>query len=83
MLDDHHDLVHEFPEHRDTIHTLKVSNGHFARLFQDYQLVDKEIRRIEQEIETVSDQYAETLKVKRLSLKDQLFEMIRKHEAAA
>jgi len=28
-----HDLVHEFPQFRDKIHQLKMSNAHFAKLF--------------------------------------------------
>ena len=35
-----HDLVHELPEYRDQIHTLKTSNNHFARLFDQYHDVD-------------------------------------------
>jgi uncharacterized protein YdcH (DUF465 family) len=39
--------------------------------------VDHEIRRIEQEIETPSDDYTEELKKKRLHLKDELFAMLK------
>ena len=31
-----HDLLHEFPESKDTIHELKTNNRHFARLFDQY-----------------------------------------------
>ena len=82
MYGEHHDLVHELPEHRETIHTLKIENAHFARLFDQYHQLDKEIRRAEQEIDVISDEHAEELKRKRLALKDELFAMIRKHEAA-
>ena len=47
MLDEKHDLVHELPEHRDTIHRLKMENAHFARLFEEYHEVDHEVHRIE------------------------------------
>lgn len=83
MYGEHHDLLHELPEHRETIHALKTSDNHFARLFEEYHAVDKQIRRAEQEIETVSDEHAEELKRKRLALKDELFRMIRKHETSA
>jgi uncharacterized protein YdcH (DUF465 family) len=83
MYGEHHDLLHELPEHREAIHALKTGDPHFARLFEEYHEVDKEIRRAEQEIETVSDEHAEELKRKRLTLKDELFEMIRKHEDSA
>ena len=76
MKPEKHDLHHEFPEHYDRIHALKLSNTHFARLFDEYHHVNREIRRIEEGVENTSDEYLENLKKKRLSLKDQLFEMI-------
>ena len=33
---DHHDLVHEFPEHKDAIHDKKMNDAHFAKLFDEY-----------------------------------------------
>ncbi len=76
MLNEKHDLVHELPEHRETIHQLKISNNHFSRLFDDYHKVDHEIHRIETGIETTSDDYLEGRKKQRLHLKDQLYSMI-------
>jgi len=66
------DLAQEFPEHKAKIHTLKASNAHFGRLFDQYHDVNHEVHRIEQELETVSDTVAEDLKKKRLRLKDEL-----------
>ena len=77
MLGEKHDLIHEFPEYKDTIHQLKTSNTHFSKLFDEYHEVDHEIHRIEEEIETTSDEYLEERKKLRLSLKDQLFEIIK------
>jgi uncharacterized protein len=71
-----HDLVHELPEHRDAIHTLKMNNAHFARLFDEYHEVDHEVHRIEDNIETPSDEYTNERKAKRLALKDELLKMI-------
>jgi uncharacterized protein YdcH (DUF465 family) len=73
MYGEHHDLAHDFPEYREKIHELKQADKHFANLFDEYHKVDREVRRIEQGIETPSDEYVETLKKKRLQLKDQLF----------
>lgn len=78
MYGEHHDLVHEFPEHRNKIHELKTHDHHFAKLFAEYHEVDREIHRIEQDIETPSDQVTEGLKKRRLSLKDQLLAMLTK-----
>ena len=76
MLGEHHRLVEEFPEYKDKIHTLKISNPRFAMLFDNYYEIDKEIYRIEEEIETPSDEYTEDLKKKRLFLKDQIYRML-------
>ncbi|MBI5450785.1 MAG: DUF465 domain-containing protein [Gammaproteobacteria bacterium] len=76
MYGEKHDLVHEFPEYRERIHQLKSSNHHFARLFDEYHQVDHEIRRIEEEVETPSDSYTESVKAKRLKLKDELYAML-------
>lgn len=77
MLNEKHDLVHEFPEYRDSIHNLKMTDEHFAKMFDEYHEIDHEIHRIENGIETPSDEYLEERKKLRLSLKDQLFEMIK------
>ena len=78
MLNEKHDLVHELPEHRDTIHQLKMNNNHFARLFGDYHEVDHEIHRIETGVENTSDDYLEDKKKRRLHLKDELYSIIQK-----
>jgi uncharacterized protein YdcH (DUF465 family) len=76
MLIEKHDLVHELPEHRDTIHNLKMTNNHFARLFDEYHEVDHEVHRIESGVENTSDEYLEERKKARLHLKDDLLRMI-------
>ncbi|MDJ0828010.1 MAG: YdcH family protein [Rhodobacter sp.] len=77
MLTEKHDLVHEFPEHRDRIHDLKIGNNHFARLFEEYHDLDHEIHRIETGVENTSDDYLDERKKRRLYLKDELYRMIR------
>ena len=74
-----HDLLHEFPEHREAIHNLKMTNAHFARLFREYHDADKEVHRIEEQIETPSDEYTNERKIRRLALKDELLKMIREN----
>ena len=71
-----HDLVHELPEYREQIHQLKMSNAHFARLFEEYHNTDHEVHRIEEGVENPSDEYVNSIKAKRLKLKDELFEML-------
>jgi uncharacterized protein YdcH (DUF465 family) len=77
MFGEHHRLLEEFPEYKQKIHDLKLGNHHFSKLFDEYIKLDKEIYRIEEEIETPSDAYTEDLKKKRLMVKDQLYAMLR------
>ena len=76
MLGEHHSLAREFPEYKDQIHELKVNNPEFAQMFEKYEDIDKEIYRIEMQIENTSDEYLEGLKIKRVKLKDQLYAML-------
>ena len=71
-----HDLVHELPEYREKIHDLKMTNSHFARLFDEYHEVDHEVHRIETGAEIASDDFLEGRKKVRLKLKDELFQML-------
>ncbi len=75
---ENHSLVKEFPEMRDKIHTMKTSDNHFSKLFNEYDEVEHEIQRIENGAEAASDERLETLKKQRLNLKDELFGMLKK-----
>lgn len=77
MSIEHHDLVHELPEFREEIHNLKMSDAHFAKLFDEYHDITKEVERIESEVEPASTRTEEDLKFKRLHLKDQLYAMLK------
>jgi uncharacterized protein YdcH (DUF465 family) len=77
MLTEKHDLVHELPEHRDAIHKLKMTDQHFARLFDQYHEVDHEVHRIETGVENTSDEYLDERKKQRLYLKDELYRIIK------
>ncbi|MFK7851253.1 MAG: YdcH family protein [Akkermansiaceae bacterium] len=77
----HRSLVVEFPEHRETIHRLKQENAHFQRLMDEHEVIDKEIVRMEENIETPEDAVLTEEKKKRLKLKDDLLTMI--HQANA
>lgn len=78
MPEHHHDLAQEFPEFKEKIHQLKQSDNHFTNLYNQYQAVDKELFRIEEEIETPADGYVEDLKKKRLALKDELYAILKR-----
>lgn len=71
-----HELAAEFPEHRDRIHELKMSNSHFHRLADEYHEVNREIHRAEAAGVNISDEHMEELKKRRLALKDELFSIL-------
>ncbi|MCX7190477.1 MAG: DUF465 domain-containing protein [Methylotenera sp.] len=73
---EHHDLAHEFPEHRQKIHSLKIDNAHFFKLFEAYHTITKDVERLEGEGVPVSDATLAVLKKERALLKDQLYAMI-------
>jgi len=77
MLGEKHDLIHELPEYKDQIHSLKLSNKYFEKLFEKYHDLDHQIRRIEEGIETPEDSFSEQLKKQRLQLKDELLGIIK------
>ena len=72
-MDFHHPLLLEFAEHRDLILKLKDEQEHFRAMVDEYHAIDRRICRIERELETATDQETETLKKRRLWLKDQLY----------
>jgi len=76
MSVEHHDLVHELPELKDRIHTLKVSDLHFRRLFDAYHELTRDIENMENEVTPVATHTEEEAKVRRLRLKDELYRML-------
>lgn len=78
MTDLHHPLITELPEYRDDIHRLKTEDARFRHLFDQYHQVDREVARIEQEVEAASDARLEELKVRRLHLKDDLHAILKR-----
>lgn len=73
---EYHELTKDLPEFKDKIHDMKISNAHFAKLFEEYHLIDRDILRVEQELDPASDVRAEDLKKKRHALKDALYQML-------
>lgn len=73
-----HELAAEFPEHKERIHDLKTSDGHFSRLFDEYHVVNREVHRAEAAGLNITDEHYEELKRKRMALKDELYAMLQK-----
>lgn len=77
MNNEKHELGQEFPEFIEKIHTLKTTDNHFKKLFDEYHLLTKEIHSLEAHNMPTSDERFESLKKQRLEKKDQLFHMLK------
>ncbi|MCB2084319.1 MAG: DUF465 domain-containing protein [Sphingomonadaceae bacterium] len=78
-----HELADEFPQDHELLHKLKLEDAHFVTLSDRYHKVNREIHRIETEVEPASDDYVEMLKKQRLALIDQIGKIIAAARAAA
>ena len=76
-------MEHMFPEYRDLISKLKQEDAHFARLFDEHNELDDKITGLENDpVTSVSaENEIDALKVKKLALKDQLYEILKKADA--
>ncbi|MEZ5947582.1 MAG: YdcH family protein [Hyphomonas sp.] len=72
-----HELTEEFPEATDKIHELKTSNAHFAKLADEYHELNREIHRMETDVEPASDEHQTELRKKRMALKDEIYAMLK------
>ena len=63
-----------FPEFRDLISKLKNADPHFSRLFEQHN---------ESGVESAAHETIETLKKQKLRLKDEMYVILKKAEAAA
>lgn len=71
-----HELAEEFPEHIGKIRDLKMNDGHFARLFDEYHNVNRSIHRAETNIEPTTDFHMEDMRKLRIRLKDEIYGML-------
>jgi len=71
-----HELNDEFPEHVEKMHSLKVENARFARLFEEYHTVNRAIHRAETNVEPTEDFNMEDMRKTRIRLKDEIYGML-------
>jgi uncharacterized protein YdcH (DUF465 family) len=83
MLSEHHDIVHEFPEHHRMIETLRSTNKEFDGLVAKHDFIDDEIRNLEERQQPISDQEIEKMKFERAALKDQIYQALRTEASKA
>ncbi|ESR24830.1 YdcH family protein [Lutibaculum baratangense] len=67
-----HELHEDFPDKAERIHALKTSDPHFARLAERYHEINRQIHRIETDVEPASDERARQLRHERVALKDEI-----------
>ena len=67
-----HELADDFPGQADRIHALKTANAHFARLVDQYVLINRAVHRAESRIDTLSEEVEAALRRQRLHLKDHI-----------
>lgn len=72
-----------FPEYRDLISKLKQEDAHFTRIFDEHNELDDKISGLENDPVTsvTAQDEIDALKVKKLALKDQLFQLLKQAEA--
>jgi uncharacterized protein YdcH (DUF465 family) len=67
-----HELADDFPEDTALIARLKSDSAHFAKLVERYHVVNRQVHRVETDIEPCSDEQATTLRRERMHLKDEI-----------
>lgn len=76
MLGEDHSLTQDFPDHLSTITKLNTENPEFAKMAQQYNAIDKEIRILELKGAPIDDQAMHQLKHDRAELKDWLHQQL-------
>jgi hypothetical protein len=76
-----HELHDEFPGDAAILHDLKMKDAHFVKLADQYHETNREIHRIESEVEAASDERLEKLKKSRLHLVDEIAGIVAKAKA--
>jgi len=70
-----------FPEYRELITKLKISDRHFSHLFDKHNDLDAKILRMEAHKEAATPEEIEILKKEKLLLKDQIYAVLKKASA--
>lgn len=71
-----------FPEYRALISQLKQEDAHFAKVFEAHNELDHQIIRLEQDPVTSGLDDIEVLKRKKLKLKEELYDMLKRADTA-
>ena len=69
-----------FPEYRELVANLRKNNTHFAKLFEDHNVLNRHISHLELDPLSYIQEDIDMLKRKKLKLKDELYSIIKKAE---
>ena len=72
-------MLHEY---KSEIHDLKMSNAHFAKIFDKHNALDQQIEDAEADRVLLTDVELEVLKKEKLLLKDEAYKMILDYKKA-
>lgn len=78
MYGQNHEIHHEFPQFAKRIDELAATDSDFAKLVADYNEINRQVIRIEQNIEVHSHAFVEDLKKERLRHLDMLYARLRR-----
>lgn len=76
-MDLHHPILKEFPEYREIAKQLKACDAEFRKWFEEYHTLDDAICRIEEEVDSATDQEFDEMKWRRAWLKDHIYVALR------
>ncbi len=71
------ELAEQFPQAVDKMRELKISDAHFAKLFDEYHELNRGIHRAETNVEPTDDFHLEDMRKKRLALLDEISPYLR------
>ncbi|MEJ6399360.1 YdcH family protein [Yoonia sp. 208BN28-4] len=72
-----HELNEEFPDLAQTMSQMRQSDAHFAKLTDDYHVLNRELHRAETNVEPTSDDHLVEMRKQRLALKDAIYAIVK------
>ena len=78
-----HELAEEFPELAEQMAALRQSDGHFAKLSDEYHALNRALHRAETDVEPTSDDNMVGMRKQRMALKDEIYAYVKAQTASA
>lgn len=72
-----HGLAVEFPDHALKISAMKENDAHFAKLVEEYDVVNKKVHRAETRLDLLTDAEEEGLRKHRAHVKDHIWQHLK------